>query len=120
MTDIGDADDEDDGGDDGRGYDTPESPHKATATIGDAEKSDSNAAFNSNGARGVEELSNEEELLMMVSLIASGFQWKRASTHLGSLHDITNFQGGCKLARSQEAADNTQTRCDREEQLRCH
>jgi len=36
------------------------------------------------------------------------------STHLGSPHDITGFQDSRKLARSVEAADNTQAGCDRE------
>ena len=78
MTDIGDTDYEYDGGYNGSEYYTPDSPRKATARFSDAEKSYSNAAFNSNSARSVEELSNEEELLVIVSLIGPDFQWKRA------------------------------------------
>ena len=78
MTDIGDTDHEYDGGKGSGDHDTPDSPHKTTAGIGDTEESYGDAALDGDGAGGVEELGDEEELLVRVSFTVPDFQSKRA------------------------------------------
>ena len=78
MTDIGDTDYENDGRKGSGDHDTPDSPHKATVGVGDTEESYSDAALDGDGAGGVEELGDEEELLVMVSFTVPNLQLKRA------------------------------------------
>src|SRR5579859_4316444 len=108
MTDIGDSDYEYDGGNGSGDHDTPDCPHKATAGVSDTEESYGDAAFDDDGAGGVEELGDEEELLAIGQFRCARLSIEEGeNTHLDSLHYITGLQGGSKLAGSVEAADNT-------------
>ena len=78
MTDIGDTNHEYDGGKGSGDHDAPDSPHKATAGIGDTDESYGDAALDDDGAGGVEELGDEEELLVMVSFPVPDFQFEGA------------------------------------------
>lgn len=78
MTDIGDTDYEYDSGKGSGDHDAPDSPHKATARVGDTEESYGDAALDGDGAGGVEELGNEEELWVMISFTVPDFQSETA------------------------------------------
>lgn len=88
MTYIGNANDEDDGGNGGGRHDAPNCPHKATARVGDTEEGNSNAALNEYSGRSIKELSNKEELLVMVSFQLQLCIQSGESTNLGSTADI--------------------------------
>lgn len=66
MADVGDSDDEDYSGCDGRADDSPDRPDEATARIADSEHRYANTCFDRNRASTVEELSDKEELAMLV------------------------------------------------------
>ncbi len=107
MTDIGNTDDEYDGGNGSGGHDGPDRPFKEAAGAGDTEESHGDAALDNGGAGGVKELGDEEELWVAVSFALIDFQIEEGEiTHLGSTHPFTGSQGGSKLASSVKAADN--------------
>lgn len=66
MANIGGSDDEDEGSKDGDSDDSPEGPNKTTSRVADPKHCNADAGFNRDGAGGVEELGNEEELTTLV------------------------------------------------------
>lgn len=67
MANVGNADDEYDGGNTRGDYDGPDSPLVTTAGIGNSVKRYGDAALDEDGARGVEEFGDEKVLLPRIS-----------------------------------------------------
>lgn len=67
MTDIGDPYHEYDGGKGSGSHNTVDGPSKSTTRVSNTDEGDGNAAFDNDGTRSVEKLSNEEELSAMIS-----------------------------------------------------